>query len=178
MISAPPPALRGPDPVFGGAVVPSLRLMLTHPAHLLSFGFGAGLMRFAPGTWGTLFAWASFAVLDRWLSDPGWLALIAATLVFGAAAAQRTGQILGRADHGAIVVDEIVAFWIVLWLLPAGLMTQASAFLGFRLFDIVKPPPIRALDARYKHGIGVMLDDLFAAFYTLLVAAVLMRWFG
>ena len=157
---------------------PSWRLMLSHPAHQVSFGFGSGLIRPAPGTWGTLFAWLVFVVLDPWLGDAGWAIVIATTFVLGAAAAHRTGRALGRPDHGAIVIDEIVAFWLVLWLLPGGVITQAVAFLGFRFFDILKPPPIRAVDRRFKNGVGVMLDDLLAAFYTLLVASVLARVFA
>jgi phosphatidylglycerophosphatase A len=157
---------------------PSWRLMLSHPAHQLSFGLGSGLIRPAPGTWGTLFAWLVFVVLDPWLGDAGWAIMIATTFVLGAAAAHRTGRALGRPDHGAIVIDEIVAFWLVLWLLPGGVITQAFAFLGFRFFDILKPPPIRAVDRRFKNGVGVMLDDLLAAFYTLLVASVLARLFS
>jgi len=157
---------------------PSWRLMLSHPAHQLSFGFGSGLIRPAPGTWGTLFGWFVFVVLDPWLSDAAWAAVIAVGFVLGAAAAQRTGRALGRPDHGCIVIDEIVAFWIVLWLLPGGVLTQAVAFFGFRLFDILKPPPIRQVDQRFKNGMGVMLDDLVAAFYTLLAAALIARLFG
>ncbi len=158
--------------------LPSWRLMLSHPAHQVSFGFGSGLIRPAPGTWGTLFSWLVFVVLDPWLGDAGWAIVIASTFVLGAAAAHRTGRALGRPDHGAIVIDEIVAFWLVLWLLPGGVITQAFAFLGFRFFDILKPPPIRAVDRRFKNGVGVMLDDLLAAFYTLLVASVLARVFA
>ncbi len=117
-------------------------------------------------------------MLDPWLTDAAWAAVIAVTFLLGAAAAQRTGQALGRPDHGAIVIDEIVAFWLVLWLIPGGVYTQAVAFVGFRLFDILKPPPIRAVDRRFKNGVGVMLDDLLAAFYTLLGAAVLTRLFA
>jgi len=157
---------------------PSWRLMLSHPAHQLSFGFGSGLLRPAPGTWGTLFGWLVYAVLDPWLSRTTWVAVIAVTFLLGAAAAERTGKALGRPDHGSIVIDEIVAFWIVLWMLPGGALTQAAAFVGFRFFDIVKPPPISAVDRRFKNGVGVMLDDLIAAFYTLLVAAVLVRLFA
>lgn len=165
-------------PATPPAVRPTLRLMLSHPAHHLALGFGSGLVPFAPGTWGTLFAWASFVALDRWLGDGGWALLILTTIMLGAAAAQRTGAALGRSDHGAIVIDEIAAFWLVLWLLPGGLLTQALSFAAFRFFDIVKPPPIRAIDRRIRGGIGVMLDDLAAAFYTLLTAAVLIRVFG
>ena len=171
MIPAPPASPTAPP----ASSPPSWRLMMSHPAHQLSFGFGSGLLRPAPGTWGTLFAWFMFVVLDPWLGDAGWAVVIVATFILGAAAADRTGKALGRPDHGAIVIDEIVAFWLVLWLVPGGVFTQAVAFVGFRLFDILKPPPIGAVDRRFKNGVGVMLDDLLAAFYTLLGAAVLMR---
>ena len=157
---------------------PSWRLMMSHPAHQLSFGFGSGLIRPAPGTWGTLFAWFVFVVLDSWLGDVGWAIVIASTFILGAAAANRTCRALGRPDHGAIVIDEIVAFWLVLWLLPGGVITQAVAFLGFRFFDILKPPPIRAVDQRFKNGVGVMLDDLAAAGLALLAFAVIVRVTG
>ena len=170
-----PPITPGPPVV---PTPPSWRLMMSHPAHQLSFGFGSGLIRPAPGTWGTLFAWLVFVVLDPWLGDVAWATVIASTFVLGAAAASRTGRALGRPDHGAIVIDEIVAFWLVLWLLPGGVITQAFAFLGFRFFDILKPPPIRAVDRRLKNGVGVMLDDLLAAFYTLLVASALARLYS
>jgi phosphatidylglycerophosphatase A len=173
----PAPSLS-PDNAMDAPPQPSLRLMLSHPAHQLSFGFGSGLVRPAPGTWGTLFAWLVFVVIDPWLSDVAWACVIGVTFILGAAAADRTGRALGRPDHGSIVIDEIVAFWLVLWLLPPGVLTQAAAFLGFRLFDILKPPPIGAVDRRFKNGVGVMFDDLIAAFYTLLVAAVLVRLFA
>jgi phosphatidylglycerophosphatase A len=76
----------------------------------------------------------------------------------------------------------MVAFWIVLLLLPGeaahGGFLFVVAFVLFRFFDIVKPPPIRALDARFKNGAGVMADDLMAAFYTLLVLAIGLRLWG
>ena len=161
-----------------GVATPSWRLMLAHPAHWIAFGCGSGLLRPAPGTWGTLAGWFVFVTLDPFLSTGAWLLLITLTAVIGAWAAERTGRALGRPDHGAIVIDEIVAFWLVLWLVPGGVFTQAVAFVGFRLFDILKPPPIRAVDRRFKNGVGVMLDDLLAAFYTLLGAAVLTRLFA
>jgi phosphatidylglycerophosphatase A len=155
--------------------VPTLRFLLTHPAHFLALGFGSGLPRIAPGTWGTLFAWASYIVVARYLGDRIWL-LIVAALVLGTWAAHVTGRHLSDADSGHIVIDEIVAFWIVLAMLPTPSGTQQLwAFLLFRLFDITKPSPIRGLDARMKNGVGVMLDDLVAAFYTLLVLALVLR---
>jgi phosphatidylglycerophosphatase A len=74
-----------------------------------------------------------------------------------------------------MVWDEVVAFLLVLAIIPDELPWQAAAFVAFRFFDIVKPPPIRLLDLRIKNGFGVMLDDLAAAFYTLLVLALALR---
>jgi phosphatidylglycerophosphatase A len=165
---------RPPDAV----TAPSWRLMLAHPAHWIALGCGSGLLRPAPGTWGTLAAWFVFVTLDPFLSTGAWLLLIALTAVVGAWAAERTGRTLGRPDHGAIVIDEIVAFWLVLLFLPSDLLAQALGFLAFRLFDILKPPPIHAVDRRFKGGVGVMADDLIAAFYALLLAAVTVRVFG
>ncbi len=157
---------------------PTWRFLREHPLHMIALGFGAGMPRTAPGSWGTLFAWGSFVMLDRWLTDAGWLAVIGLALALGPLAAQRAGIRLG-ADSGHIVIDEIAAFWIVLVMLPdataAPLLQQAIAFLLFRMLDIAKPPPIRALDARFKSGVGVMADDLVAAFYTLLVIALWYR---
>jgi len=153
---------------------PTVAFMLAHPAHGIALGLGSGLLR-PPGTWGTLAGWAAFVAIGDALPPAGWLLLIVATFVLGAACAQRTGAALGRPDHGAIVIDEIVAIWIVLLLVPTTLIAQVAGVALFRLFDIAKPPPIRALDRRWKHGIGVMADDLIAAFYTLVVMAVAMR---
>ena len=111
-----------------------------------------------------------------------WWLLVAVMLPVGAYAAKVTGSRLGAADSGHIVIDEIVAFWIVLLLLPGGAAQGSAllvaAFALCRLFDIVKPPPIRAIDANFKNGFGVMADDLVAAFYTLLALAVGLRLWG
>lgn len=157
---------------------PTWRFMLKHPAHWIACGCGSGLIRPAPGTWGTLAAWFVYVALAPLLTTGGWLLVIGVAAAIGAWAAERTGHALGRADHGAIVIDEIVAFWLVLLLLPPGVLAQALGFLTFRLFDIAKPPPIRFVDRRFKGGLGVMADDLIAAFYTLLLAAVAVRVLG
>jgi phosphatidylglycerophosphatase A len=161
---------------------PTVRFMLASPWHLIALGAGSGLPRIAPGTWGTLLAWLLFLRLDQSLEVGAWWLLVAAALVIGAIAAQITGQRLGDADSSHIVIDEIVAFWIVLLLLPGdaaqGGAWLVAAFVLFRFFDIVKPPPISWLDARFKSGAGVMADDLVAAFYTLLALAIGVRLWG
>lgn len=157
--------------------------MLRHPARWIALGFGSGLAPRAPGTVGTLWAWVGFVVLDRWLQPAQWGLLIAASLLLGLWACTRTAQHLEIADPGAIVWDEIVAFWIVLWLLmPAGFWAQLAAFGLFRFFDAVKPGPVRWADRRYKlqpgqaigwrQGWGILFDDLVAAGCTLLVLAL------
>jgi phosphatidylglycerophosphatase A len=156
---------------------PDTRFMLAHPSHLLAQGFGSGLSPIMPGTSGTLFAWLSFAVLSaRWptLFTPlHWAVIIVAGFAIGVWACRRTGRDLGIADHGSMVWDEIIAFWLVLLLLmPADFGTQLWAFFWFRVFDMVKPAPIRYFDRKLKGGFGVMWDDIFAAFYTLLLFAL------
>lgn len=152
---------------------PTPRLLMSHPAHFISLGFGAGLSPWAPGTAGTLLAWALYPVIRAPLSELVFLALLTSLFVTGILAAERTGRALGVPDHGGIVWDEMVATWLVLLFTPQTLLWQAAAVALFRFFDIVKPPPVRWADRAFKGGFGVMLDDLFAAGYTLLVLAVL-----
>ncbi len=156
---------------------PTARFMLSHPAHVLAQGFGSGLSPVMPGTAGTLFSWIAFHLLSmRWPSiftPQAWAILIVAGFLIGIWACRRTGRDLGIADHGSMVWDEIIAFWIVMTVLaPADFATQFWAFVWFRFFDMAKPPPIRYFDLRFKGGFGVMWDDIGAAFYTLLLFAL------
>ena len=147
---------------------------LSHPAHLIALGFGAGLAPVAPGTFGTLLGWVFGWVLAGLY--PGSV-LLTAVVFFGVGvwACEVTGRHLGVADHGAMVCDEIAAFLLVLALVPREFAWQAAAFVAFRFFDIAKPPPIRYFERRYLGGFGVMFDDLLAAGYALLVLAALKR---
>jgi phosphatidylglycerophosphatase A len=157
--------------------------MAGHPARWLALGAGSGLSPRAPGTIGTLWAWAAFLILDRWLDDRAWGLLLVASLGVGWWACTRTARELAVADPGAIVWDEVIAFWLILWLLmPAGLLLQALAFGLFRFFDAVKPGPVGWADRLYKlrpgeaigwrQGWGILFDDLVAALCTLLVLAL------
>ena len=156
---------------------PTARFMLAHPAHFVALGAGSGLAPVAPGTVGTLWAWLTFLLLDLFLSPAALGLVIAAALLLGWWACTVTAQNMGVADSGHIVWDEVVAFWIVLWLvLPAGLGMQIAAFALFRLFDAVKWGPVAWADRHFKGlgprgGFGILLDDLLAAFCTLLVLA-------
>ena len=114
----------------------SARFMLAHPANLMALGFGSGLAPRAPGTVGTLWAWLSFVVLDRWLSEMQWAAVLALGLLIGVWACTECARRLGVADPGSIVWDEIVAFWAVLWLIsPAGWVRPAA---GLRAVPLLR----------------------------------------
>jgi len=155
---------------------PGPAFVFSHPAHALAFGFGAGLVPWAPGTFGTLLGWALAWALGA-LQPASMLAASALLFVFGLWACGVAGRNLGVSDPGAIVWDEVVAFFIVLAIVPRELAWQAAAFVAFRVFDIVKPPPIRAFERRFRGGFGVMFDDLLAAGYTLLLLALVKRIF-
>lgn len=155
-----------------GAPRANWRFLLQHPAHFLAFGCGAGLAPAAPGTFGTLLAFPIFWALSPWADPLAWLVVLVAMFVFGIWICGRAGSALGRTDHGGIVWDEITAFLLVLFFAPAGVLWQAAAFVVFRAFDILKPPPIRYYERTLRGGFGVMFDDLLAAFYTLLILAI------
>ena len=191
VIESPLPAGQMPGSLALATVRPTAKFLLAHPAHFIALGFGSGLSPVAPGTAGTLWAWLSFLLLQRWLSpaEIGWL--IAASLPLGWWACTTTVRNLRVLDPGCIVWDEIAAFWAVLWLvMPAGLLGQALAFGLFRYFDAAKPGPVGWAD-RLSHGVdpatdrhawtwagfGIMADDIVAAGCTLLVIA-LWRFFA
>lgn len=153
---------------------PPVSFLLRHPAHLIACGFGSGLAPFAPGTFGTLFAWLSYPLLRDFMPDDASFAILLALLfILGVPACQIAGHALDEHDHGSIVWDEIVPFWCVLFMVPSGFLWQLAAFLAFRLFDIAKPSPASYFDRHVKNGFGVMMDDLVAAGYAVLSLALL-----
>lgn len=154
---------------------PTPGFAFSHPAHAIALGFGAGLSPVAPGTVGTLVAWPLGWYASSVIPPALLAAAMAPLFALGIWACALTGRHLGVADHRAMVWDEIVAFLLVLAIVPRTLGWQAAAFVLFRAFDIAKPPPIRALERRFHGGFGVMFDDLLAAGYTLLVLAAAKR---
>jgi phosphatidylglycerophosphatase A len=166
----------------------SVDLLWSHPAHMMALGFGSGLSPKAPGTIGTLWAWASFVLIQQQLglnpqADAIWGLILAIGWPLGCWACMRTAQSMGVADPGAVVWDEIWAFWLILWLLsPVDWRGQLLAFAVFRFFDAVKPGPVAWADQRFKlrpgerigwaQGFGIMFDDLVAAICTLVALAL------
>jgi phosphatidylglycerophosphatase A len=165
------------DRMIAGSA-PTLAFLFRHPAHFIALGFGAGLAPAAPGTFGTLVAIPIAALLWAYFSPVTFVATIVVFTLIGVWAAQVAGRNLGVPDHGAIVWDEVCAFLLVLFFVGADGVRIALAFLLFRFFDIVKPPPIRQIDAALKNGFGVMIDDLAAAGYTLIVQVLIQRFVG
>ena len=166
---------------------PDARFLLAHPAHLLALGFGSGLAPRAPGTFGTLWAWLTFHLLNLLLSASGWAWLLAAGTLIGWWACTVTARHLAVADPGAIVWDEVLAFWGVLWLFgPHSVWGELLAFALFRYFDAAKPGPVGWADRAFKlrpgeaigprQGFGILFDDAVAALLTLIVLALLARF--
>ncbi len=154
---------------------PDLKFLLQHPAHFIALGFGSGLAPKAPGTFGTL-AGMPLAMLLFQLPLTWQAPVLLALFGLGVWCCDKTGKALEVADHGSIVWDEIVAIMLVLAFTPMNWLWWLGAFLLFRLFDIWKPFPIRQLDAKFKNGFGVMLDDILAAIYAIVCVLGLLIW--
>jgi phosphatidylglycerophosphatase A len=156
--------------------------MLSHPAHWIALGFGAGLSPKAPGTVGTLWAWASWWAFQSYFNAAELGLIILISSLIGWWACKVTALHMGISDPGSIVWDEVVAFWLVLYLLmPASFTTQLAAFALFRFFDAAKPGPVAWADQLFKGfgwrgAFGILLDDFVAAFCTLLCFAIWRVW--
>jgi len=146
---------------------PSL-MLLRNPVHFLSLGFGSGLFPIAPGTAGTLVAIPVYFLLAG-LDIYTYLGITLFMFGLGIYLCGETSHALGVEDHPAIVWDEIVGYLITMIAVPAKLEWVLAGFLLFRLFDILKPWPIRVLDRSIKGGMGIMLDDVLAGIFSALV---------
>ncbi len=153
-------------------------LPLTHPAALLATWFGSGLLPWAPGAWGSLAA-LPFGAALAWAGGPWALAAGAAVVfVVGLWAGQRYAAASGRADPGAVVIDEVAGQWLAL--IPCGLdpLLFGAAFVAFRFFDVVKVWPASWCDRNLKGGLGIMADDVVAGVYAGLLCYGLAQWIG
>jgi len=139
----------------------SNKSILVNPIHLLAFGFGAGLSPKAPGTVGTLVAVLIYLALPN-MSPSTYAGLILVSFFFGIWLCGKTAEDLGVHDHGGIVWDEFVGYWITMFMAPSGLFWVLLGFGLFRLLDIFKPWPIKWADKKLAGGLGIMLDDVLA----------------
>jgi phosphatidylglycerophosphatase A len=175
------------------STTPTFKWVRQTASRTIAFGFGSGLSPVAPGTVGTLWAWAAFLVGEYFLSTEDFLWIIGCGTLLGCWVCGHVSEELGKKDFGGIVWDEIIAFWIILILImPTSIWMQAIAFGLFRFFDAVKPGPIGMIDRHFKNlesniegtssmlqiiwrGFGIMVDDLAAAFFTLLAVALIQK---
>jgi len=144
---------------------------LSNPVHFLALGFGSGLIKPAPGTWGTLAAVPLYVLfsLVLSLSLTSYLLVLLVSFVLGVYLCGKTASDVGVHDHGAIVWDEFVGLWITMTLIPFSWLNLILGFLLFRLFDIVKPWPIKLLDKHVHGGFGIMIDDVLAGVFAWIV---------
>jgi len=146
------------------------KIVLGSPSGFLAFGFGSGLSPFAPGTMGTLVA-IPFIFALKSLGNVGfWIALLLLFLL-GVQLCGHVSRKLGVHDHGGIVWDEMLGYWLSVAFVPLQWHWLLAAFLLFRFFDIVKPWPIRQIDEKVSGGFGIMIDDVVAALFTIVVLA-------
>jgi len=146
-----------------------------NPIHLLALGFGSGAAPKAPGTWGTLAAVLIYWPLSQ-LSPEHYLLMLLVTSVMGIYICGQTARDLGVHDHGSIVWDEFVGFWITMFAAPVGWVWVVVGFVLFRFFDIIKPWPISWIDKKITGGFGIMLDDVIAGVMAALVLQGIAWW--
>ncbi|MEN8231372.1 MAG: phosphatidylglycerophosphatase A [Thermodesulfobacteriota bacterium] len=142
---------------------------------LIATGFYSGYLPKAPGTWGSLVGLLLFFLLHT-LSLEIYLAVVAGIFVVGTFAAGEAEKIMDHKDPGLVVIDEIVGILITMIAIPATPLAMALGFVLFRIFDIFKPFPISFVDQRFHGGLGIMLDDIVAGIYSLVILQVLVRF--
>ena len=142
---------------------------------IIATGFYSGNLPKAPGTWGSLVGLLLFFILHA-LSLPAYLAVVAGLFVVGSFAAGEAEKILDNSDPGVVVIDEIVGMLITMIAVPATPLTMVLGFILFRIFDIVKPFPVNFFDQRFHGGLGIMLDDVMAGIYSLIILQLLVRF--
>ena len=143
---------------------------------LLAFGFGSGLSPVAPGTMGTLAA-IPFAIPLRSLGTPGYWLVLIFLFFLGVAICKNVSQKLGLHDHGGIVWDEMVGYWLCIAFVPMQWQWLLAAFVLFRIFDILKPWPISSVDKNIPGGFGIMIDDIIAAIFTLILLGAIQYFY-
>jgi phosphatidylglycerophosphatase A len=142
---------------------------------IIATGCYSGYLPKAPGTWGSLVGLLIFFLLHT-LSLPIYLAVVAGLFLVGSFAAGEAEKIMDHKDPGLVVIDEIVGMLITMIAVPATPLAMALGFILFRIFDIAKPFPVGFIDQRFHGGLGIMLDDVMAGIYSLVILQVLVRF--
>jgi len=145
--------------------------MLLNPVHFFALGFGSGLTPKLPGTAGTLVGVLIFILIP----DMSWIAylvIVVCGFLFGIFCCGYTARILNVHDHNSIVWDEIIGYMITMFMVPKEWIWILTGFILFRIFDILKPWPISFIDRRIESGLGIMLDDVIAAFFSLAIIQI------
>ncbi len=145
--------------------------VFSHPLYFLAFGFGSGLAKKAPGTFGTLAAIPVYLLMAP-LSPEYYLAIVIVALLAGIALCDWVAKDMAIKDPAAIVWDEFVGLWITLFMLPDGWYWLIVGFALFRFFDILKPWPVSYFDRELSGGLGIMMDDVAAGLYSLFILQV------
>lgn len=148
--------------------------MIRAPHQIAALVLGVGLAPFAPGTAGSVAGFALFALMQL-LPVPARVIAYLALAMLAVWACEKSGKDLKAPDHGAMVIDEVIAMSLVLEFVQPGAWSFLFAFLLFRLFDILKPWPISYVDRRWTGGVFVLADDLLAAVYTIVVMRVVLQ---
>ena len=170
-------------------IKPNFQWVFQKVSRALAFGLGSGLSPMAPGTAGTLWAWAGFLIAAHFFAFQTLLWIVCVGAFLGCWICGSTSEELAKRDFGGIVWDEMIAFWVILaFIMPTNLWMQILAFAVFRFFDAIKPGPIGMIDRHFKNrenldtpstqaqiwwrGFGIMIDDFAAALFTLVVLAI------
>jgi phosphatidylglycerophosphatase A len=153
----------------------TLSFAFSSPAHIAATFLGSGVCRPASGTWGTLAGLLVYMLMDNILSVWAWAVILLLTFIIGSWASGVTGKDIGVHDHSSIVIDEVLAIWMILMTVPHTFFWQVGAFLTFRFFDIVKIPPARWFDTSpsWQNGMGVMLDDVVAGIQSIILLQII-----
>ena len=151
---------------------PQLKQLLLSPTLLLAFGFGSGLVQKAPGTFGTLAAIPIWYMMSN-LNLLSYVVVVYVATVIGIIVCEKASTKLGMHDHGGIVWDEFVGFWIAMCPVSPSITNLLVGFILFRVLDIFKPWPISWFDKNIRGGFGIMIDDIVAGAVTALLMAIL-----
>jgi len=150
----------------------------SNPLYFVAFGLGTGTIPFAPGTFGTLLAIPCFIILQSTLPLYGYLAFVAFFIIFSSWLCDRISREIKTHDHPGMNIDEFTGYFVTMIGAPFGLGWAILGFLLFRLFDIWKPWPIDTIDEKVHGGFGMVLDDIVAGIFAMIIIQYLKVYFS